>query len=60
MEYLVVIGNGDDVTETHVGGVKKVVVKDGIYTLYGEGKTVLFSSPSDSLVYMTALQIEKG
>lgn len=52
MKYLVVVANGEMVTNRRIAGVERVVIADGIYALYDRGGLLLFSSPVDSLVYL--------
>ncbi|WP_156520678.1 hypothetical protein [Oceanobacillus sp. Castelsardo] len=52
MKYLVVVANGDYVTNRRVSEVEYIVIDEGVYTLYDKENKVLFSSPADSLVYL--------
>lgn len=52
MKYLVVVANGDYVTNRRVSEVEHIVIDEGVYTLYDKENTILFSSPADSLVYL--------
>lgn len=52
MKYLAAVANGDEVTNVYITEVKKVIIEEGIYILYDVEGAVLFSSPSDSLVYL--------
>ncbi|MBN6206376.1 hypothetical protein JYK21_07915 [Ralstonia pickettii] len=52
MRYLAVVANGDIVTNRRIAEVERIVIEEGIYILYDKEGTILFSSPTDSLVYL--------
>lgn len=52
MKYLVVVANGEMVINRRITGVCHVNIEDGIYTLRDKDGIVLFSTPTDSLVYL--------
>lgn len=50
MIYLVVVANGEMVTERNISGVSNVVIENDVYILYDKDGVVVFSSPVDSTV----------
>ncbi|WP_168193863.1 hypothetical protein [Lysinibacillus sp. SGAir0095] len=52
MSYKVVTANGERVFEMKFFQVKDVYVNEGIYYIYDTSNILLFSAPTDSVVYI--------
>ena len=52
MNYYVRVANGELETTLSITEVDKVDLNNGVYTLLDKNEMVLFSSPTDSVVYL--------
>lgn len=56
MDYEIKIANGVETENMIIVNVLNVDLEDGAYSFYNKDRTLLFSSPVDSVVYVIKLK----
>lgn len=55
MIYEIQVANGSEVTSFVVKEVDNLLVESGVYTLHSDEGKVLFTSPTDSVLFISAV-----